>query len=273
MTDRPVALITGAAGGLGRVLAADLAADGLGPGALRVHPDHLADLEAELRLEPDRVLCTAVDLRESVASSSAIGAVYQRFGRVDALAHLVGGWVGGTQVVDAADEPYTSMLDQHLWSSLNVVRPLVPRMVAAGRGRLVAVSSPMAAAPTAGMSAYAVGKAAQETLFAALAREVAGTGVTVNVVRVRAIDTKGVRVTDPHGKGATMTRRRDLGRHPIPLQRGGRRRQRRAHRPALRAVVGAAGPSGPPSKTSRPARQGPVAQNSQAARSRIARLT
>jgi NAD(P)-dependent dehydrogenase (short-subunit alcohol dehydrogenase family) len=39
------------------------------------------------------------------------------------------------------------------------------------------------------MSAYGVGKAAQETLFAALAREVAGTGVTVNIVRVRAIDT------------------------------------------------------------------------------------
>jgi NAD(P)-dependent dehydrogenase (short-subunit alcohol dehydrogenase family) len=48
----------------------------------------------------------------------------------------------------------------------------------------------MAAAPDAGMSAYGVGKAAQETLFAALAQEVAGSGVTVNVVRVRAIDTE-----------------------------------------------------------------------------------
>ena len=39
------------------------------------------------------------------------------------------------------------MLDQHLWSTLNIVRPLVPRMVAAGHGRIVAVSSPMAAVP------------------------------------------------------------------------------------------------------------------------------
>jgi len=205
MTDRPVALITGAAGGLGRVLAADLAADGWDLALFGSSPEHLADLEAELGLEPDRVLRTAVDLRQSEAASAAIDAVYRRFGRVDALAHLVGGWIGGTPVVDAADEPYASMLDQHLWSSLNVVRPLVPRMVAARRGRLVAVSSPMAAAPAAGMSAYAVGKAAQETLFAALAREMAGTGVTANVVRVRAIDTKGVRTSDPLGKGATMT--------------------------------------------------------------------
>jgi NAD(P)-dependent dehydrogenase (short-subunit alcohol dehydrogenase family) len=205
MTDRPVALITGAAGGLGRVLAADLAADGWDLALFGSSPERLADLEGELGVGADRALSIAVDLRQSEAASAAIDAAYRRFGRVDALAHLVGGWVGGTHVIEAADEPYISMLDQHLWSSLNVVRPLVPRMVAAGRGRLVAVSSPMAAAPAAGMSAYAVGKAAQETLFAALAMEVAGTGVTANVVRVRAIDTQAVRVTDPLGRGATMT--------------------------------------------------------------------
>jgi NAD(P)-dependent dehydrogenase (short-subunit alcohol dehydrogenase family) len=97
------------------------------------------------------------------------------------------------------------MLEQHLWSTLNIVRPLVPRMVAAGHGRIVAVSSPMAASPAAGMGAYAVGKAAEETLLAALAREVADTGVTVNVVRVLTIDTSRVREQDPHGKGASMT--------------------------------------------------------------------
>jgi NAD(P)-dependent dehydrogenase (short-subunit alcohol dehydrogenase family) len=205
MTDRPLALVTGAAGGLGRVLTADLGADGWDLALFGSNPDRLSDLEAELGLAPERVLRVAVDLREADEAAAAIDAVYQRFGRVDALAHLVGGWTGGTNVVDAADEPYASMLDQHLWSTLNVVRPLVPRMVAAGRGRLVAVSSPMAASPAAGMSAYAVGKAAEETLFAALAREVAGTGVTANVVRVRTIDTKGVREADPGGKGASMT--------------------------------------------------------------------
>ena len=88
------------------------------------------------------------------------------------------------------DDPYRDMIDQHFWTSLNVVRELAPRMIDAGFGRIAAVSSPMAAAPDAGMSAYGVGKAAQETLFAALAQEVAGSGVTVNVVRVRAIDTE-----------------------------------------------------------------------------------
>jgi 3-oxoacyl-[acyl-carrier protein] reductase len=91
-------------------------------------------------------------------------------------------------VAECPDEPYRSMIDQHLWTTLNVVRELTPRMARAGRGRVVAVSSPMAAAPTAGMSAYGVGKAAMETLLAGLAGEVRDQGVTVNVLRVRTID-------------------------------------------------------------------------------------
>ena len=148
------------------------------------------------------------------------------------------------------------MLDQHLWSTLNVVRPVVPRMVAAGHGRLVAVSSPMATAPAAGMGTYAVGKAAEETLLAALAREVAGTGVTANVVRVRTIDTSGVRVRDPLGKGVSM---HVPGRSRPPFApRSGRRRgrQRRAHRVALGAVWGGGAAA---AQTTRPARPDPVA--------------
>jgi NAD(P)-dependent dehydrogenase (short-subunit alcohol dehydrogenase family) len=205
MIDRPVALVTGAAGGLGRVLTADLAADDWALALFGSSPERLTVLRAELGLPAEHVLSVGVDLREADAAAEAVDSVYRHFGRVDALAHLVGGWLGGTNIVDAADDAYHAMLDQHLWSTLNVVRPLVPRMVAAGRGRIVAVSSPMAASPSAGLSAYGVAKAAQETLLSGLAWEVSGTGVTVNVVRVRAIDTSGVREADPLGKGATMT--------------------------------------------------------------------
>jgi len=191
MTERPVAMITGATGGLGRVLAPDLAAHGYDLALVGSSHDRLEALRDELGLDREHSVTVAANLREAKAASAAIDVIYERFGRVDALAHLVGGWTGGMHVGRSPDEPYASMIDQHFWTSLNVVRDLAPRMVEAGYGRIAAVSSPMAAAPDAGMSAYAVGKAAQETLFAALAQEVAGTGVTVNVVRVRAIDTAG----------------------------------------------------------------------------------
>ncbi|MEX1296593.1 MAG: SDR family oxidoreductase [Candidatus Limnocylindrales bacterium] len=189
MTDRRVAMITGASGGLGRVLVPDLAADGWGLVVVGSSQERLDTLVADAGLVADRTATVVADLRDASAAVSAVDAAYERFGRVDALAHLVGGWTGGMHVGRSPDDPYRDMIDQHFWTSLNVVRELAPRMIDAGFGRIAAVSSPMAAAPDAGMSAYGVGKAAQETLFAALAQEVAGTGVTVNVVRVRAIDT------------------------------------------------------------------------------------
>jgi NADP-dependent 3-hydroxy acid dehydrogenase YdfG len=198
-------MITGASGGLGRVLAAHLASDAWDLVLVGSNMGHLEDLRAELAVPADRAVLVAADLRDRQAGAEAVERAYDQYGRVDALAHLVGGWTGGVRCVDADDGPYAEMLDQHLWSTLNVLRPLVPRMVAAGHGRIVAVSSPMAADPDPGQSAYAVGKAAEETLLAAVARETVGSGVTVNVLRVRAIDTSGVRERDPHGKGASMT--------------------------------------------------------------------
>jgi NAD(P)-dependent dehydrogenase (short-subunit alcohol dehydrogenase family) len=191
MTEPRVAIITGAAGSLGRVLAQELASGGYELALLGTDRGRLEALPDELGLERSRTLTVAADLRDADAVNAAISAVYGRFGRVDALAHLVGGWTGGMHIGRSPDAPYAAMLDQHFWTTLNVVRELAPRMVDAGYGRIVAVTSPMAAAPDAGMSAYGVGKAAQEALLAALANEVAGTGVTVNVVRVRAIDPSG----------------------------------------------------------------------------------
>ncbi len=205
MSEKRVAIITGAAGGLGRVLATDLAADHYRLVLVGSDEGRLATLASSLSLPGDRCLTVAADLRQREAAESVITTAYARFGRVDALAHLVGGWTGGQAIAESNDAAMASMVEQHLWTSFNVVRALVPRMVDSGFGRIVAVSSPMAAAPSAGMSAYAVGKAAQETLFAALAREVAGTGVTVNVVRVRAIDTEHKRDADASPRTAAWT--------------------------------------------------------------------
>jgi NAD(P)-dependent dehydrogenase (short-subunit alcohol dehydrogenase family) len=193
MNERPVTLITGATGGLGRVLAPALLEAGYDLALLGSSQLRLATAAAALHVPAGRHFEFEVNLRDADAVDGAIEAVYEHYGRVDALAHLVGGWTGGFTIADSDDDPYASMIDQHFWTPLNVVRALSPRMVAAGHGRIVAVSSPLAARPTAGMSAYGVGKAALEALFGSLARELADTGVTANLVRVRTIDTAHAR--------------------------------------------------------------------------------
>jgi NAD(P)-dependent dehydrogenase (short-subunit alcohol dehydrogenase family) len=108
-------------------------------------------------------------------------------------------------VIEVPDSEVTAMLGQHLWTTLNVVRAVIPAMTEAGWGRVVAVSSPMASTPGKEVAPYAIGKAAQEALLSTLAREVAGTGVTVNVLLVRQIDVDHERDAKPTAKNAAWT--------------------------------------------------------------------
>lgn len=165
----------------------------------------LQALGAELRLAEDRWMAVAGDLRKPALAEKAVATVADRFGKVEILIHLVGGYHGGESVVAMRDAEVAAMLSQHLWTTLNMVRAVVPRMAAGGWGRIVAVSSPLASTPTKGVAPYAIGKAAEEALLGTLAREVAGTGTTVNLVLARTIDVEHERDAEPSAKTASWT--------------------------------------------------------------------
>jgi NAD(P)-dependent dehydrogenase (short-subunit alcohol dehydrogenase family) len=129
----------------------------------------------------------------------------EEFGRLDVLIHLVGGWSGGTPIVELDPGELTGMLDQHVWTTLNITKAAVPVMIEAGWGRVIAISSPVASDPGARGASYAIAKAGEELILRTLARELRGTGVTANVVLVRAIDEKRERDRDPTPKNAAGT--------------------------------------------------------------------
>ncbi len=183
----------------------DLAAAGMRLALVGSRRAPLEKLGAGLGLAPDQWMAADADLRDRAAAGAVVDAVADRFGRTDVLVHLVGGYHGGHPVVEVPDAEVEAMLSQHLWTTLNMVRAVVPRMTEAGWGRVAAVSSPMAATPGKSVAPYAVGKAAQEALLGGLAREVAGTGVTVNVVLVRQIDVKHERDANPSPKNEWWT--------------------------------------------------------------------
>ncbi len=131
------------------------------------------------------------DLRDPDAARAVVGTVDARYGRIDALVHLVGGWVGGTAVVDLDPAEIRDMLDQHLWTTLNMIQAVVPGMLERGYGRVVAVSSPVASRQVARQASYAIGKSSEEVLIGSLARELAGSGVTANLVTIRGLIERG----------------------------------------------------------------------------------
>jgi NAD(P)-dependent dehydrogenase (short-subunit alcohol dehydrogenase family) len=194
-TDR-VVLITGATGALGRETARVFAADGARLGLVGTDGDRLRSVATELGLADDRWVPAVGDLRQRDGAQAAVETVTAAFERVDVLIHLVGGYAAGTPIAQLDPADVSGMLDQHLWTTLHLAQAVIPGMVERRWGRVLAVSPPAAAESPAKMAPYAIGKAAQDVLLRTLAREVAGAGITVNLVIVKAIDEHSERATD-----------------------------------------------------------------------------
>lgn len=189
MNDR-VVVITGATGGLGRLVTQAFAEQGASLVLVSTDQNKLDALAGELDLPSQRILTHAADLLDESATRDAAEAVSAKFGRVDILIHLIGGWTGGKTLSESDISDFKFMLDRHAWTTIHLLRAFSPKLAANGWGRVIAVTSPFATRPSAKMGAYAVGKAAQETLILTLADEFAGTDLTANVLQVKSIDMK-----------------------------------------------------------------------------------
>lgn len=185
------AVITGATGASGSLIAHELASRQANLVLLDRHPDRLEGLMASLALPSESVLTQTVDLLDPAAVGSAAQTVVERFGRVDILLHLVGGWTGGKTLLEAPASDLEFMIGQHVWTSFYVVQAFVPHLVKNGWGRIVMITSPFAARPNAKGGPYAIGKAGQEAMMLTLSQELKGTGVTTNLLQVKTIDAKG----------------------------------------------------------------------------------
>jgi len=186
-TDSPVVLITGATGPAGHAAARRFAGDGARLALVSRDRAKLEEMGHGLGIDAESWMAVTSDLSGSGAAKAVAAQVEERWGRIDVLLHLIGGWVGGTAVVDLDHDEVRGMLEQHLWTTLRIVQQVVPGMVERHFGRIVAVSSPVATDVRPKQASYAIGKAAEEVLIRTLAGEVAGTGVTANLVLARTI--------------------------------------------------------------------------------------
>ncbi len=188
--DQKIALITGAKGGLGTsVTQAFLAAGATVVGSSR-------SIQASDFAHPQFTSMPA-ELSTMDAARALADAVVTKFGRLDVLVHVVGGFSGGQSVAETDDATLERMLDLNLRSAFNVVRAVIPHMRKQRGGRVVAVGSRAAVEPQAFVGAYSASKAAMVALMRALALENQDLGITVNVVLPGTMDTPQNRAGDP----------------------------------------------------------------------------
>ena len=192
-SDGRVIVITGSTGALGRKVAQAFAARGHSLVLLDRNQDRLYALTQELNLPPERVFATVIDLQDGEALRTAAEAVSVKFGGAHALIHLVGGWVGGRTLVESGGADLESMLGQHVWTSFHLFQAFAPQLVKNGWGRIVIVSSSTVPDAPATRGIYTAAKAAQENLVLSIGAELKESGVTANIIQVRAIDVDATR--------------------------------------------------------------------------------
>src|SRR5207244_2452490 len=120
-----------------------------------------------------------------------------RFGRIDALVHVMGGFAGGTRVDETDDAVFEKMLDLNYRAAFYIARAILPQMRQQGSGRILAVASRQAVEPAAMVGAYSASKAAMVALIRTIALENKSQGITANTVLPATMDTPRNR-TDPN---------------------------------------------------------------------------
>jgi NADP-dependent 3-hydroxy acid dehydrogenase YdfG len=204
LDDRVVA-IAGASGGLGPSVAKRMAAGGATIAGVDRSEEHLEALRAQLDLPDDRFDGRVVDLLDEQAAHQWAIDLRQRFGRVDALLHLVGGWRGGQPLAEAPLSDYEWLHDLLVRTVQHTTRAFYEALADSDHGRFVLVSSSQAQSPEGTNASYAAAKAAAESWTLALADSFADTAATANIIVVNAILTPPMREENPDKEYRTFT--------------------------------------------------------------------
>jgi len=189
MSDR-IIVITGAKGGLGSFVTRRFLQNG----------DTVVGASRSIRQSDfagDRFSAMAADFSDASSVQKLADQAVAKFGRIDVLVHVAGGFSGGTPLHETDEKTWSQMLDENLTAAFHVVHAVIPYMRETGSGRFIAVGSHAAEQARANIGAYVVSKSALATLIKTVAIENADHGITANLVLPGTMDTPANRNAMP----------------------------------------------------------------------------
>ncbi len=183
-----VVLITGAASGIGRAIANDLASRECILLLGDIDASSLEDTALSLQQSGATVEAHPLDVRDASAVQRFVEAASRRFGRIDYLFNNAGINLFA-ELLDTTLDDWSKLIDVNLWGVVHGVQAAYPTMCDQGFGHIVNFASVAGIAPTPAEGAYAATKHAVVGLSMALRIEAAAHGVGVSVVCPGAVDT------------------------------------------------------------------------------------
>ena len=195
------ALITGAAGNLGRTTAQLFQDAGAQLVLSDLKEDALNDRYGQWKDNTDILLIPA-NVTDEQSVQSLVDHAVSRFGRIDVLANVAGGFIMGPPVHETTREDWEFMMNLNARSMFLTSRAILPAMLRQGGGRIISVSARAAKEGKANMGPYCVSKAAVITLTESLAAEHRLDDINVNCILPGTIDTPQNREAMPNAEFA-----------------------------------------------------------------------
>jgi len=193
-----VAVITGAASGMGLAISRRLAAQGHRVGVLDLDGDGAERAAAELAGTGAQALSAKVDVTDRGAVDEAVERVRTELGPVEIMVTSAG-LDGFTPFLDIMPAQWDRMLAVNLTGTFHCLQAAVPDMLAAGWGRIVTISSSSAQSGARNMAHYVASKGGVIGLTKALAAELAPHGITVNTIPPGSVETPMTRRAEAAG--------------------------------------------------------------------------
>ena len=213
-----VAVITGGSRGIGRAIAARMAAAGAKVVInCRTTVDRANDAAAAIRAEGGEALVVQADVGDKADANRLVREAVAGFGQVDIMVANAG-IIIDKPFVDSTDEDWTAAMHSNLEAFFHVTRAVLPHMIERNYGRVLATGSVITEKYDFGpnkMSVCTASKAGIVTMLRAIAVEVATQGITLNAVSPGYIATEMFETIDPAGREAAL-RIIPMGRYGVP---------------------------------------------------------
>lgn len=213
MSERKVALITGATRGIGKEIALELAKNGFDIAVnYRSMQNDMEDLKKEIESNNVRCEFVGADVANFEQCENMVKETIEKYGKIDVLVNNAGITKDGL-IMRMKKEDFEAVIDINLVGTFNVTRNVIPYMIKQKSGRIINVSSVVGVAGNAGQTNYSASKAGVIGFTKSLAKEVASRNILVNAIAPGFIDTDMTKVLSDNVKEGINAQ--------IPLKRMG----------------------------------------------------